>query len=62
MNNKKVRESNLELLRIILMMAIILHHYIVTSPIINEIYNSIKMNVPMRGGVQLYSTYSWFWR
>lgn len=35
---KKVRDSNIELLRIIMMLVIIAHHYIVNSGVIQCIY------------------------
>lgn len=38
---KKVRDSNIEVLRILLMLVIVLHHYIVNSPVILAVSDSI---------------------
>lgn len=38
-DSSKVRDSNLELYRIIVMLLIVAHHYVVNSGVINKIYN-----------------------
>lgn len=48
----KVRESNIELLRIVMMLVIVLHHYIVNSGITDVISASVVSGVSStRGGV-----------
>ena len=42
---KKNRNSNLELLRIILMLVIVLHHYIVNSGITNSVNSLIPKEI-----------------
>lgn len=46
---KKVRDSNIEVLRILLMLVIVLHHYIVNSPVILAVSDSIACET-IRGG------------
>lgn len=47
----KVRESNIELLRIVMMLVIVLHHYIVNSGITDVINASVVSGAPStRGG------------
>ena len=57
----KNRDSNIELLRIILMIVIVLHHYIVNSGITQVITDSISADI-IGGGVQLYSPFAWMGR
>ena len=57
----KVRESNIELLRIVMMLVIVLHHYIVNSGITDVINASVVSGAPGTppgGGVLLYSASS----
>ena len=46
----KVRESNIELLRIVMMLVIVLHHYIVNSGITDVISASVVSGAPGTGG------------
>ena len=46
----KVRESNIELLRIVMMLVIVLHHYIVNSGITDVINASVVSGAPSTGG------------
>lgn len=46
----KVRESNIELLRIVMMLVIVLHHYIVNSGITDVISASVVSGAPSTGG------------
>ena len=41
MNNIKKRDSNLELYRIIVMLLIVAHHYVVNSGIMDKLYTDI---------------------
>ena len=59
---KKVRDSNIEVLRILLMLVIVLHHYIVNSPVILAVSDSIACETIRGGGVQLYSSFAWLGR
>jgi len=59
---KKVRDSNIEVLRILLMLVIVLHHYIVNSPVILAVSDSIACETIRVGGVQLYSSFAWLGR
>lgn len=56
---KKVRDSNIEVLRIILMLIIVAHHYIVNSGVIDSANQFVLRN---KGGVLLFSPYLWLGR
>jgi len=55
---KKVRDSNIEVLRIILMLIIVAHHYIVNSGVIDSVNQFVLRN----GGGLLFSPYLWLGR
>ena len=56
---KKVRDSNIEALRIILMLIIVAHHYIVNSGVIDSVNQFVLRN---GGGVLLFSPDLWLGR